>query len=252
MTEYGRKYPGGFPRGLSQPETGFRFSADSLLLSCFVKPGHGHKVVDLGCGCGVIGFGVMLASPEKDIWVTGLDKNPEMIDHSVRNAESLGLSSCFQALEMDLSQVKSTCFKPESYDLAVANPPYRKPGAGRAPRDKSRLQASVGDIDQLEQFCKAGAFLLKKKGKLGVVFLADRIDELLMIMNRSGLIPKKILPVYGNRTRPARVILIEAVKNAGPGLTIMPPLFLYDQTNRLTSQALKFCPFLECNPDRSD
>lgn len=208
--------------------------------------------MDLGCGCGVIGLGLILANPEKDICVTGLDKYHEMIEHSTRNANSLGLASRFQALEIDISQVNSPRFRPESFDLAVANPPYREPGTGRIPQDKSRLQASVGDIDQLEQFCKATSFVLKKKGKLGVVFLADRIDELLMVMNMHNLIPKRVLPVYGNRTKPARVILVEAVKNAGPGLTIMPALILYDETNRLTSQALNFCPFLECNPGRSD
>lgn len=193
----------------------------------------------------------MLASPEKDICVTGLDKCPEMIGHSRRNAESLGLRGRFQALEMDVTMADSYCFKPESFDLAVANPPYRKPGTGRIPEDKSRIRASVGGTDQLEKFCKAAAFVLKKKGKLGVVFLADRIDELLMTMNRCDLIPKKLLPVYGNMTRPARIILVEAVKSAGPGLTIMPPLILYDETGRLTSQAVQFCPFLQCNPGRS-
>ncbi len=208
--------------------------------------------MDLGCGCAVIGLGLMLAWPQKDLFVTGLDKCPEMIDHSRRNAETLGLSRRFQALEMDISKVDRTCFKPESFDLAVVNPPYRKPGTGRIPKDKSRLLASVAGPDQLEQFCRAAAFVLKKKGKLGIVFLAERVDELLMIMNRYKLIPKKLLPVYGNMARPARIILVEAVKNAGPGLTIMTPLILYDETGRLTTQALRFCPFLRCNPGRND
>ncbi len=239
-----------FPRGLSQPETGFRFSVDSLLLSCFMSPGQESRVADMGCGCGVIGLGLILANSGKNIRVTGLDTCPDMISHCRRNADSLGLAHRFSVLEMDVSEVSSKNIRAESFDMAVANPPYRTPESGRTPVQDSRLKASFCDQAELDHFFRAGTFLLKNRGKIGIVFGAERLDELLEIMKKHSLIPKRILPVYGNISKPSRIILVEGVKNAGPGLIIQPPLILYDETNRVTDQALKFCPFLECNPGR--
>jgi tRNA1Val (adenine37-N6)-methyltransferase len=239
-----------FPRGLSQPETGFRFSVDSLLLSCFMSPGQESRVADMGCGCGVIGLGLILVNSGKNIRVTGLDTCPDMISHCRRNADSLGLAHRFSVLEMDVSEVSSKNIQAESFDMAVANPPYRTPESGRTPIQGSRLKASFCDQAELDHFFRAGTFLLKNRGKIGIVFGAERLDELLESMKKHSLIPKRILPVYGNISKPSRIILVEGVKKAGPGLIIQPPLILYDKTNRVTDQALKFCPFLWCNPGR--
>ena len=239
-----------FPRGLSQPEAGFRFSVDSLLLSCFMSPVRGSRVADIGSGCGVIGLGLILANPQKDILVTGLDKCPAMIAHSRQNADILGLSPRFSALEMDLSRISSKNLGAESFDMAVTNPPYRTPESGRTPIQDSRLKASFCDQNELDHFFKAGTFLLKNRGRIGIVFAAERLVELLESMKEHSLIPKRILPVYGSISKLSRIVLVEGVKNAGPGLSVLPPLILYDKTNRITDQALKFCPFLGCNPHR--
>ena len=239
-----------FPRGLSQPETGFRFSVDSLLLSCFISPAQENKVVDIGCGCGVIGLGLILANPQKDIHVTGLDNCPDMINHSHKNTALLKLSTRFTPLEMDVCKVNSKSFQAETFDLAVANPPYRIPESGRAPQDISRFKASFCDHAELDLFFKAAAFLLKNKGKCGIIFRAERLDNLLEKMKRHSLTPKRILPVYGKLAKPAGLVMVEGVKNARPGLKMMSPLILYDKYNQFTSQALEFCSFLGCNPSR--
>ncbi len=240
-----------FPRGLSQPAKGFRFSLDSLLLSCFISPGQENSVVDIGCGCGVVGLGLILANQHKNIRVTGLDHCPDMIYHARFNSDLLNLSHRLTAQELDVSQVNSKNFLAESFDLALTNPPYRKSESGRAPQEKSRIKASFCDDDKLNSFFRSAAFLLKNKGKTGIVFGAERLSELLDKMKSCSLIPKKILPVYGNLAKPARFVLVEGIKNAGPGLILLPPLILYDQSNKLTRQALEFCPFLECNPGRN-
>jgi tRNA1Val (adenine37-N6)-methyltransferase len=239
-----------FPRGLSQPENGFRFSVDSLLLSCFISPKHEGRVADIGCGCGVVGLGLILANPRKNIQVTGLDNCPEMISHARQNSEFLNLSHRVTPMEMDVSQVSSKNFQAESFDLAFVNPPYRKPESGRIPLEKSRLNALFCQEAELSNFLKAAGFLLKNRGRIGLVFGAERLVELLVRMDKYSLVPKKILTVYGSMFKPARLVLIEGMKNAGPGLALMPPLILYDASNRITRQALEFCPFLGCNSGR--
>lgn len=208
------------------------------------------KIIDLGCGCGVMGLGLILSAPGKNIRVTGLDKCPEMIAHSRKNAVLLGLSSEFSALDMDVTRVKDSSLKAESFDMAVTNPPYRRPDTGRLPGQESRLRSCFCHETELDGFFEAGSYLIRNKGRIGVVFQADRLDELMERMKKYSLIPKRVLPVYGNASKPSRIVLMEGIKNAAPGLRLMPPLILYDGTGRVTPEALNFCPFLGCNPGR--
>ncbi|WP_051617260.1 tRNA1(Val) (adenine(37)-N6)-methyltransferase [Desulfonatronovibrio hydrogenovorans] len=239
-----------FPRGLSQPEQGFRFSTDSLLLSTFITPGNSSKVADLGCGCAVIGLGLILANPGKKIQVLGLDKSPEMIRHARINIARLGLDDCCSALEKDVSEVVKSDLYPESFDLVLLNPPYRDPGSGRMPADESRKAASFCTANELGLFFEAAGYLLKRKSRLGVVFAGEQLDMLLSSMGQKRLIPKRMIPVYGTIKKRASLVLVEAIKDGGAGLKILPPLVLYNQDNTLTDRALEFCPFLGCNSRR--
>ena len=123
MCEEERAY---FPRGLEQPETGFRFSTDSLLLSSFASIPVKGRVLDLGTGCGVIPFGILLRNLRSDLRVTGLEVNPEMIDAARKNVDTLGFAD---RIEIIPGNVCKPDFAPaESFDVVVSNPPYRVEG----------------------------------------------------------------------------------------------------------------------------
>ena len=65
-----------------------------------------------------------------------------------------------------------------SCDLALANPPYRVWGSGRLPREGARQEAFFGEADALDVFCRAASFCLRDKGRLGVIFPAERLPDL--------------------------------------------------------------------------
>lgn len=236
-----------FPRGLHQPEQGYRFSVDSLLLASFAAPGQESIVADLGCGCGVIGLGLLLNNKGMDIQVTGLDVNPDMVEYALKNARLLGVEKNFLAEETDVAEVNSLSFRPESFDMVVMNPPYRTLNSGRIPKEPSRQKALFCSRETLGHFIRAAAFLLKNKGVLNIVFGAERLAELILHMNEHNIVPVKILPVHGRSHRPARLVLVQARKNSSPDLTLLPGLILYDHQNRLAGEALQFCPWLGCS-----
>lgn len=236
-----------FPRGLRQPENGFRFSVDALLLSTFISPGANKKIVDLGCGCGVVGLGILLNNPERNLRITGIDHSDEMIDLTEQNASLLNLGHSFLPVKMDAARVNSKNFSAESFDFVVSNPPYRAPGSGRIPDNYSRHKACFSSDNVLEDFFEACFFLLKNRGKAAFVFDAARLAVFIKMIKSFSLEPKRILPVYGKAHKSSKIFLLEAGKNAKPGLELMAPLILYDDKNKLTQQALEFCPFLACN-----
>jgi tRNA1Val (adenine37-N6)-methyltransferase len=270
-----------FPTGLFQPEGGYRFSLDPLLLASFARPKKGAAVVDIGTGCGVAALAALLTHPSVER-ALGLDIDPAMTDAAARNAALLGLADRFAAVTADVRSIRerprrgllhdspeephpvgeqpgpkrtasgvlSLSVKPESFDLALCNPPYRRLGTGLACREQQRTRARFEAHASLDGFMAAASWLLRNRGKLAVVFPAARLPELLCACEGARLAPKRLRMVHSRLSGPARLVLLEAVKNAGRELVCEPPLELYEgrgEDTRLLADALEFCPFLACN-----
>lgn len=240
-----------FPRGLSQPASGFRFSMDALLLARVASLSGAARAVDLGCGCGVVGLGLLLRAGAENLTVAGLDLNPEMAACARANAERLGFADRCRVVEADVAAVRGhPDLAPESFDLVVCNPPYREPGTGRRPPDPGRDAARFAASAPVSAFVDAAAYLLANRKRAAFIGLPERLPELLADMAEARLTPKRLLLVHSRLGEPARLALVEAVKNGGPGLTIEPPLGLYEgrgEDARLSAAALGFCPWLACN-----
>lgn len=230
-----------FPRGLSQPETGFRFSLDALLLAAFTKPA-GKRVLDLGTGCGVVGLAWALNHP--DSFVVGLDASPVILAHARENARRLGLADRFAAVRADVRAPGA--LTPESMDLVLCNPPYRDPGTGRTCPHVGKNAARFESGAVLVDFVRATALFVRNKKSCAFIHLAERVDDLLGLLSEHRLRPKELLFVHPKSDGPARLVLVRAVKNGGPGLTVAAPLVLHGESG-FTAQALAFCPWLVCN-----
>jgi tRNA1(Val) A37 N6-methylase TrmN6 len=240
-----------FPRGLAQPEGGFRFGTDALLLASFAAPVAGARVLDLGTGCGPAGLGLLLARSDAATRVRGIDRDPDMVAAATENARRLGLAGQFAASLRDARDLRQDAtIAAESCDLVLANPPYRHPASGRRPghpgRDGARFETDGG----LADFAAAAAYALASRGALACVYLAERLAHAVAALSAHRLEIKRLLPVAPRRDAPARQVLLLARKNSRPGLLLDAPLALYEGTGpdaRLSRAALDFCPFLACN-----
>ncbi|WP_419786115.1 tRNA1(Val) (adenine(37)-N6)-methyltransferase [Pseudodesulfovibrio sp.] len=238
-----------FPRGLVQPEGGYRFSLDSLLLACFARPGRRHVGVDLGCGCGVISLGLLLREP--GLHITGVELDPAAAQAARENGESLLFQRSFQVEQADVSD-----WRPEKVvDFVVANPPYRRLGAGRISRGEERATARFERQGSFARFARCAAVALKTRGKFTFVHLPERLAEIMTGLAQNGLEPKRLRMVHARPDEEARMVLVEAVKAARPGMRVEPPLILHrgaGTATRMTEDALAFCPFLRCNPGHTE
>lgn len=239
-----------FPRGLKQPETGFHFSVDALLLACFAGPGAARRAVDLGTGSGVVGLGLLLNSGSERLHVTGLELNPEMIASARQNIALLGLTERFSLVHCNVREVRRAHPEPESADLVVCNPPYRQPGRGRRSPDAGRDVARFEAEAEIADFLAAAAFLVKNRGRVCFIGLPERLPEFFADAAHLRLEPKRLRCVHGHAAKPARLALVECVKNGRPGLALEPPLILYDAEGHWQQDALDFCPYATCNARR--
>ena len=57
-----------------QHKTGYRFSIDAILLAGYVRPKAGDRLIDLGCGCGIIAL--ILAHRYPNLQLFGVEIQP--------------------------------------------------------------------------------------------------------------------------------------------------------------------------------
>lgn len=137
-----------------------------------------------------------------------------------------------------------------SRDLVLANPPYRLPGTGRPAATARRNTALFETHGTLDAFTRTAARLLRTGGRFACVYGAARLPALFAALAEARLEPKRLRCVHSRLDSPASLVLVEAMHQARPSLTVEAPLVLYEgegPATRLSPAALAFCPFLGCN-----
>ncbi len=209
---------------LIQPRRGYRFSVDAVLLGRFIRPRPGARIVELGAGCGVISImAARLYAPRE---VVALEVQAELAQLAQRNAVLNGVT-VVRAVAADIRAAKIAALGDGSFDLAIANPPYRSAGSGRRSPDRGRDLARAESKATLRDFVAAAARYLKHGGKAAFVFTAARAAELITELRAARLEPKRIRMLHPRLELPATTILIEARKGGGVELEVEPPLILY-------------------------
>lgn len=215
-----------YPSGLKllQAKNGYRYSLDPVLLVNFVGQAKAGRVIDLGTGSGVIPL--LLSCQLPCAQIVGLEVQPDMAERAQRNVVLNGLEERIRIVEGDLRQVRDG-FTVESFDLVVSNPPYRKPGNGRVAPENERAAARHELAGGLRDFLSAASYLLCNGGRFAIVYLAERLAELLEGMRGVQLEPKRLRCVHSRLGEPAKMVLVEGRKCGGEGLMIEPPLYVY-------------------------
>lgn len=210
--------------GLFQSRLGYRFSIDALLLASFVSVRRNDKIVDLGCGNGVVSLA--LARLHRSAEITGVELQPAMAERARRNVRMNGLAGRATVVTGDVRKPHGL-LKPDGFDVAVCNPPYRKPGSGRISGNDERRIARHELHGEVGDFLRAGASLLRQKGRMALVYLALRSADLICEMRQAGIEPKRLRMVHSFRNAEASLVLVEGVKGGRANITVLPPLTIY-------------------------
>lgn len=216
-----------------QPRHGYRFSVEAILLGRFVRASARERVLELGAGCGVIS--IMLASLYHPREVVAIEIQPDLAEMIARNAAMNDLGSV-RAICANLRQ-KTAGVEPASFDLVVANPPYRAASTGRENPDRGRRLARGEGSATLADFVRAARRYARDGARVAFVFTARRSAELISTMREKKLEPKRIRFVHPRIGMPASVVMVEASAGGGTEAAIEPPLILYDRPGIYTSEA---------------
>jgi len=212
-----------------QAKEGYRYSIDPFLLAAFVSLPAGAKVVDLGSGSGVISL--LMSQKDPLAKVVGLELQEALVERSRSTIALNNFQDRVEIVQGDVRDLPASLMS-GSFDVVVSNPPYRSAVSGRLASGDERSRARHELAGGLVDFLTAASSLLKSGGRFFIVYLAERLPELMAEMSCLKLEPKRLRMVASREGGEARLILVEGRKNARPGMKVESPLVIYKGAGR--------------------
>jgi tRNA1(Val) A37 N6-methylase TrmN6 len=213
------------------PPDSFRFTSDALFLAAFFSPPSIHmrkkKLLDVGCGTGIIALYTALRYPNLD--VVGLEQEHALWALAKDNAQINQLN-----VDFILGSIFDSTSIIDKYDYILTNPPYFCAKGTPSPfalRHRAR-QHQHSILDWLNGCSK----LLKDKGYLGLIYPASSLGDVLYALHQANCFCAKLLPLFPKANKPAKRMLIWAKKNAQPQLEWLPGLVLHEESGQYTSR----------------
>jgi tRNA1Val (adenine37-N6)-methyltransferase len=221
------------PLTIFQPKTGYRFSLDPIILAAHIHPAPEDRIMDLGCGCGIMPL--ILGARYKEVQILGVEIQKTLADLAQKNAAQNHMADRIRILHKDLRTLTRTDIQ-KPVDIIISNPPYIKKTAGRHNLDMGRTLARHEITLDIITLVGRADMLLQPRGQLCLIFPASRLAELTAALAGSRFQADWIRFVHFQHTHPARRVLIHAVKTMSRSCTTRPPFHLFHRDGTPTQE----------------
>lgn len=223
----------GFQIKIFQPENGYRFTADPLILAAHVRSQGGEKIVDIGCGCAVISLVLALRFP--DTQITGIEIQKSLAEFAKKNVVFNKLEKKIKIVNQDIKNSDAKAAGAKA-DIIVSNPPYTEKGRGRLSINRQKKGARHEIFIDLDALFKCSGQLLKNKGCLYIIFPAQRVQDLYKAMGKYGFSTDFIRYIHIKKNLPAKRVVLCAKKNSKGKQTVVPPVYIYGPENSFSKE----------------
>ena len=211
----------------------FCFGMDAVLLSGFAQVKPGGIVLDMGTGTGIIP--ILLEAKTKAAHLTGLEIQEESADMARRSVQLNGLEEKIEIVTGDIKEA-GNIFQAASFDVITCNPPYMIGQHGLTNPDAPKAIARHEIMCTLEDVVKNAAKLLKPGGHFYMVHRPFRLAEIITVMSKYKLEPKRMQLVYPYVNKEPNMVLIEGCRGGKPRMTVEKPLIVYKGQNEYTDE----------------
>ena len=225
---------------VKQDRTGYRFSIDAVILAQRVRPKPGERVVDLGTGCGIVPLIVGYRHPETHLF--GIEIQKELADIADANVRDNGMEGIIRIVCRDMQTIQPAMFQ-GPVDIVVSNPPFRKTASGRINPNRQRAVARHEISVTLFKVVKTASDILRRGGLFVLIYTSERLPELIQHMRACRLEPKSVRFIHSRTDSESKLMMMEGIKQARPGLKVGPPIVIYNEDGTYTKEvAAMFLP----------
>ena len=208
-----------FENGIAvyQSDNYYKFTQDAIMLAKFCNIKHSDDVLELCAGSGVISFYAYSLCPFNHLYFNEIQS--EMCEIIEENIAFNGFKRRSKIFNCNLKDLSIKEF-PKPVDVIICNPPYFKVNEKNKINEKREIAIARHELEAtLEDIIKKSNELLKDKGRLYMVHLANRSAELSGLCYKYNMNIKRMKFIF-NGDKEAYLVLVEAVKNSQPGVRI--------------------------------
>ena len=202
----------------------FCFGMDAVLLSGFARVKAGERVLDLGTGTGIIPILLRGKTPGRNF--TGLEIQEESADMARRSVAYNHLEDSISIVTGDIREA-AALFRAASFDVVTSNPPYMTDSHGLVNPDLPKAIARHELLCSLEDVVRGAAGVLRPGGRFYLVHRPFRLAEIMTVLVRYRLEPKRMRLVYPFVEKEPNMVLLEAVQGGNSRITVEKPLIVY-------------------------
>lgn len=214
----------------------FSFSLDSVLLANFVHVNNKMRIMDFCCGNAPI---PLILSTKTNSKITGVEIQKEVFSLAIKSVRLNNKEKQIEIINEDVKNLHNI-YETDSFDLITCNPPYFKyKNSSNINNNNTKALARHELSLTLEDVFKTAKKILKNNGKLAMVHRTERLIDIICLMRKYNLEPKRIRFIQPFSNSNSNLVLIEASKNGNAGLKIESNLIVHDENNNYTKEVLE-------------
>ena len=188
---------------IQQEHAAMKVGTDGVLLGAWASvPGPGSRVLDLGCGTGLIAL--MIAQRTGDVWVDALEIDPSsarQAHENIQNSPWKERMDCIPSSFQDYSSKGKY-----QYDQIICNPPFFS-ASSKTPSKEKNL-ARHDDSLSLKDIFVGSVLLMKERAVLSLILPLDKEETALDLIAEHQMHCKRktrVIPAPGKL--PIRILL---------------------------------------------
>ena len=202
---------------IEQPDDLYKLSSDAVALANFVTCKKTDRVIDIGCGTGVLTL--LIAYNQKPNEIISVDINEAAVQQLTKNLalnDDKLLETHFTPLHADARRLH-TLISANSADVIVCNPPYFT--TGKKPQNTHVNQARHDDTLSLTDLALLSTRNLKYGGTIFFCYPANQIAKAITIFENNNFRIKTIKLLSNQKG--VYLAIIKAKKGGGHNTTLL-------------------------------
>lgn len=216
------------------------YTFDSVLLANFVTVNKKiEKVVDLCAGNAPIAMLLTRRKPNGPLNIKAVELQEEVANLGQKSIEHNQLDNV-EMINDNLIGI-SKKIGMNKYNLITVNPPYFRLDETTNIKGNKSVAIARHELEvNLEQIIEESRKLLDNNGLLSFVFRPERLDELIVLLDKHKFKLKRLQLVYPRVGEECNTILVEAKKGQNKGqVRIEEPFYVYGPGTEYSEQTLE-------------